>query len=238
MSKNKHIFERREKKYRMSLPQFDALYQDLLRYMEQDDCGLHTICSLYYDTDDFQLIRHSMDKPVYREKFRIRSYGVPSQQDKVFMELKKKFNGVVYKRRAAMTLAETSAYLTSGDSPIANEQIMQEIDWFLARHKLSPKVMIAYDRVALFGKEDPDFRITFDFRVRWRNEDLDLSAGDYGACLLPEDECLMEVKALGSIPFWLSQILAKHQLYPASFSKYANCYKQHLYMEGKMNYVS
>lgn len=231
MSKNKTIFQRREKKYRLSLDQFQQLFTELLFYMEQDTCGMHTISSLYYDTEDFQLIQNSIEKPIYREKFRIRSYGIPTATDTIFLELKKKFSGVVYKRRVPLALEEATTYLTSSKIPLEDNQIMQEIDWFYSRHQLSPKVLIAYDRIALFGKEDPDFRITFDFKVRWRSDDLDLSAGDYGADLIPKEDCLMEIKALGAIPFWLTQILAKHELYPVSFSKYATCYKNYLYQE-------
>ena len=231
MSKNKNIFQRKEKKYRLSLDQFEDLFKELLFYMEQDKCGMQTISSLYYDTDDFQLIQKSIEKPIYREKFRIRSYGIPTATDMIFLELKKKFEGVVYKRRVSLSLEEATTYLSSTNIPLENNQIMQEIDWFYSRHQLTPKVLIAYDRIALFGKEDLDFRITFDFKVRWRSTNLDLSAGDHGAYLIPKDECLMEIKALGAIPFCLTQILANHELYPVSFSKYGTCYKNYLYQE-------
>lgn len=166
MSKNKNIFQRKEKKYRLSLDQFEDLFKGLLFYMEQDKSGMQTISSLYYDTDDFQLIQQSIEKPIYREKFRIRSYGIPTATDIIFLELKKKFEGVVYKRRVSLSLEEATTYLSSTNIPLENNQIMQEIDWFYSRHQLTPKVLIAYDRIALFGKEDLDFRITFDFKVR------------------------------------------------------------------------
>lgn len=244
MAKTKlnHIFERREKKYHLTKDQFQRVYIALLEHMHADKYGKHTICSLYYDTDDYYLIRTSNEKPVYKEKFRLRSYGTPNDESTVFLELKKKYDGVVYKRRASLNMYSVQKYLSSGNLNALNQepnQIMSEIDWFMNRYQLAPKVMVAYDRVALFGKEEPEFRVTFDFDIRWRDYDLDLRYGDYGNLLIDANECMMEVKALGAIPVWLTEILSRERLYSTSFSKYGIIYKQFiaptLYMVPKTN---
>lgn len=229
MAKKNHIFERREKKYRLTLDQFQHVYAALQEHMHVDAYGIHTICSLYYDTEDYHLIRTSNEKPVYKEKFRLRSYGTPGDESTVFLELKKKYDGVVYKRRASLNMDLAQKYMTYGNLSVLKEdpnQIMMEIDWVMKRYQLVPKVIVAYDRIALFGKADSQFRVTFDFDIRWRDDDLDLRCGDYGYPLIGDKECAMEVKALGALPTWMTTILSEKKLYSTSFSKYGIIYKQ------------
>nr|WP_315989023.1 polyphosphate polymerase domain-containing protein [Desulforamulus aquiferis] len=190
--------------------------------------GSHTICNIYLDTPDYRLIRASIEKPVYKEKIRLRSYGVPGKEDTVFVELKKKYNGIVYKRRVPMTLREAELYLLQGKQPLTNCQILKEINWVLGFYKPIPKVYIAYERIAICGKENKDLRITFDTNIRWRESVLDLSKGAWGNTLLGEGHHLMEIKIPGAIPLWLSQRLTKLEIFPTSYSKYGNCYKNNL----------
>jgi len=218
------VFERKEKKYLMGRRQFEELLERLLPYMRQDRYGLHTICNVYYDTPDYELIKTSLEKPVYKEKLRLRSYGVPGKDDLVFLEIKKKYQGVVYKRRTAMTLKEAEAYLENGKKPSGESQILCEIDYFLKHYRPVPAAFLAYDRIALFEVEDKNIRITFDRNIRSRDYDLDLSLGDYGELLLEDDCCLMEIKVPGVFPLWLAHILSEMRLYPVSFSKYGNVY--------------
>lgn len=197
-------------------------------YVRADDFGRYTICNLYYDTDDYQLIRASLEKPVYKEKLRMRSYGVPSDQDKVFVELKKKYDHVVYKRRTAMKAVDAAAYLHGGVVPEQENQIGHEIDWFMHSYHPGPKVFIAYDRTAFAGLEAPDLRITFDTNLRWRDTELDLRAGDYGALFLSPDHILMEIKIPGTAPVWLAHLLSETGVFPTSFSKYGTYYMQNI----------
>ncbi|MDD2956294.1 MAG: polyphosphate polymerase domain-containing protein [Oscillospiraceae bacterium] len=222
------VFRRYEKKYLMTAGQYLPLRQALEAYMSPDRYGRHTICNLYYDTVDFQLIRLSIEKPVYKEKLRLRSYGVPDEDSKVFAEIKKKFKGVVYKRREALPLCEARGFLENGVPPARQNQIVREIDWFLNRWQPIPQVFLAYDRIALFGREEPELRVTFDQNIRWRTTALDLAAGDWGAPLLPPGQILMEVKIPGAMPVWMAQLFGRLQIYPTSFSKYGTCYKNHL----------
>lgn len=158
----------------------------------------------------------------------MRSYGVPGGQDKVFVELKKKYEGVVYKRRAVMRAADAVSYIHDGNTPEQENQICHEIDWFMRSYRPTPKVFIAYDRTAFAGLDNPDLRITFDTNLRWRDTDLDLRAGDHGDPILPPDKILMEVKIPGTAPVWLAHLLSEVGAFPTSFSKYGTCYKQNL----------
>ena len=221
-------FQRYEKKYLLNPEQYQKIRAGLAPYMEADEHGRYTICNLYYDTPDFQLIRASLDKPVYKEKLRMRSYGVPADGDSVFVELKKKYKGVVYKRRTALEAGEALDYLAGRCSPRAKDQICREIDWFLGRYHPVPQVFIAYDREALAGLEDRVLRVTFDIDLRWRDTALDLRSGDGGERITSRDQILMEIKIPGSAPVWLSRLLSENSVFPTSFSKYGVCYRENL----------
>ena len=221
-------FQRYEKKYLLNLEQYQKIRAGLAPYMEADEHGRYTICNLYYDTPDFQLIRASLDKPVYKEKLRMRSYGVPADGDSVFVELKKKYKGVVYKRRTALEAGEALDYLAGRCSPRAKDQICREIDWFLGRYHPVPQVFIAYDREALAGLEDRVLRVPFDSDLRWRDTALDLRSGDGGERITSRDQILMEIKIPGSAPVWLSRLLSENSVFPTSFSKYGVCYRENL----------
>lgn len=227
-AKTNYVFERVEKKYLLTKDKYQALLKAIEPYMSQDEYGLHTICNIYYDTPTYDLIRNSIEKPKYKEKLRVRSYGKPDKKDKVFIEIKKKYKGVVFKRRVALTLEETERYLNHGIKPKKESQILKEIDYFINFYKPIPKVYLAYDRIAYFGKEDSNIRITFDQKIRSRQYDLSLGKGDYGDYLLENNEYLMEIKVPLAMPLWLVRILSDLEIYPTSFSKYGNVYKQNL----------
>lgn len=231
MAKTQEIFKRYEKKYLLTRTQANELQQMWKERMCADEYGRYPICNIYYDTEDFQLIRTSIEKPVYKEKLRLRSYGVPRQEDAVFLELKKKYKGIVYKRRASLKLEEAVRYLNEGEEPRQFGQILREIDWFCHLYHPVPKVFLSYDRVAYFGLEDPNLRITLDDNIRWRDTILDLSKGNWGSPVLAQDKILMEIKIPGSMPLWLSSALSELCIFPVSFSKYGTCYKQNLAQE-------
>lgn len=225
--KAQYVFQRHEKKYLLSREQYERLRDEIHPYMQQDKYGLHTICSLYYDTRDFQSVRERDGKPDYKEKLRLRSYGVPSLTDDVFLELKKKYDGVTYKRRLDLRCDEASAYLEKGIAParLQGQQIFGEIDWFIRQNRPKAQMIIGYDRLALCGRQDKSFRITFDQQIRWRDYDLDLCLGDAGAALLDNGQRLMEIKTNQAIPLWLTTLLSQAGIYPRSFSKYKNAIK-------------
>lgn len=222
------VFNRYEKKYLMPEKIYEELRYRLKPYMKEDKYGLHTICNIYYDTKDSLLIRRSIEKPKYKEKLRLRSYGIPNLDSHVFLEIKKKYRKVVNKRRIELTLKEAYDYVERGIRPDLEGQILNEIDFFLKRYPLEKSLYLAYDRIALFGKEDNQFRITFDQNIRSRRTFMGLENGDKGELLLPEHYYLMESKIMGATPLWFTKILSELNLYPTSFSKYGNIYKKEM----------
>ncbi len=221
-------FERYEKKFLLTQVQYERILPLLKKEMAEDCYGSYTVCNIYFDTDFYDLIRASLDKPNYKEKFRLRSYGVPGGGGLVFAEIKKKYDGIVYKRRVGASPAQIQAFLKEGERLSENLQIQREIQWFLGFYRPKPKVFIGYDRIALAGKEDKGIRITFDFRIRWRMDRLTLQSGDEGEPVLNGDEIVMEVKTPGAIPLWLADALNKYEIYPLGFSKFGVCYQRHI----------
>ena len=228
MKDTKLTFKRYEKKYLLAQEKYERLRLALDERIEPDEYYSSTVCSIYYDTDDYSLIRHSIDKPVYKEKLRVRSYNVPAPGDMVFVELKKKYKGIVYKRRAAMSAAEAARYLAGKAPAPADSQMIREIDWFLRQNLPVPKVFIACDRLAFRAKDDPELRITFDRNIRWRDTELELTRGCHGSPLLENGQVLMEIKIPGAAPLWMARLFSELEIYPVSFSKYGTCYKENV----------
>lgn len=233
------IFERTEKKYIITVKQRRELLKLIDEYIKADEYGESTVCSLYFDTDDYRLIRNSIEKPVYKEKLRLRSYSTPKQGSNVFLELKKKYMGVVYKRRQTLEYLSAMNYINNGKLP-NDSQIMKEIDWAMHFYNgLKPQMFIGYDRTAFYCKTDHDLRITFDKNVRFRTDNLELSKGSYGERILSPDLCIMEIKALNTMPLWLTSALNNLKIFPGSFSKYGTAYeivtKRNQMMNGGQN---
>ncbi|KWX69423.1 molecular chaperone [Paenibacillus riograndensis] len=230
------VFNRYENKYLLDHAAYRKLYNDLLEYMEPDDYNkqheFYSITNLYYDTAHDSLIRSSLAKPKYKEKLRLRAYGVPDQDTKVYLEIKKKVFGLVNKRRTSLKLQEAYDFVATGVEPeyreYMNKQVIEEIKYFLSRYDLMPKVYLSYERKALFCKNNRDLRITFDTNIRSRRYDLKLEHGTHGEYLMSQGQWLMEVKAEKTIPVWLAKMLSEHRMYRTSFSKYGNEYKKML----------
>ncbi|MDD6023848.1 MAG: polyphosphate polymerase domain-containing protein [Oscillospiraceae bacterium] len=221
-------FQRYELKYFLTPEQREAIWPVLMEHFRVDSYGKHTISNIYYDTDQYDIIRESIEKPVYKEKLRLRAYGVPNlETGQVFLELKKKYDHVVYKRRIAIPVSEAYVFLSGGPAPPHSDpQITSEIGHFLDMHHPKPKVFLSYDRIAMAGIENSDLRITMDSRLLWRTHEVDLCLGAYGNPLLPEDITLMEIKVPGAMPLWLAHLLSENQIFNTSFSKIGTCYKQ------------
>lgn len=225
-----YVFERVERKFLLTPRQYEGLMRVLPEYMQVDQYGESAILSLYLDTDDSLLIRRSLEKPVYKEKLRPRSYGVPREMDNVFLEVKKKVRGVVYKRRICLPLAQAMECLAQGSVPAAGGQIGREIAYMLRRYRLRPAVLLAYDRTA-YAELEPSpnqLRITIDRDIRSRQTDLDLRLGSAGELLLAPGMRLMEIKTAHAIPLWLCAVLDQNEIRPTSFSKYGRVYEAHM----------
>lgn len=222
-----NVFRRRELKFLIDDQQRQIIEQVLHERMVPDRYGESTICNLYYDTPDHRLIRHSLEKPVYKEKMRLRSYGPAKPGVDVFLELKKKYKGVVYKRRIHVTEGEAAAFMERRGSLKVQNQISREILYFRDFYQtLEPRVYLCYDREAWYDPIDRGFRITLDRNIRYRTTELTLSADPTGKALLKPEESLMEVKAEGGIPMWLTELLSIHGIHKQSFSKYGRAYEQ------------
>jgi len=217
------VFKRYELKYTLTKAQKQQLLAEISPHITRDRYGRTTVRNLYYDTDDYRLIRHSLEKPVYKEKLRLRSYERVADTDPVFVELKKKYEGVVYKRRLSLPMEEALSWLGGGDLP-RDAQIAREIDYFLHFYPgLHPTVYLSYQREAYHSG---DFRITFDENLLARTTDLSLDREPYGTPLLEEDLVLLELKCNGGIPLWMTQFLTREHIYKTPFSKYGMAYQQ------------
>ena len=235
--KDIYIFKRIEKKYRVNESKKQEIINCCSEHLIPDSHGKSTVCSLYLDTPDHLLIRNSIDAKIYKEKLRLRSYGTPEVNEKIFFEIKKKFKGVVYKRRVSMTLAEAENYLTNGIRP-EESQIMNEIDYAMNFYNHpTPSMLIAYEREAYFIKGYPNLRITFDSFIRYRESDLLLEHGSAGKTILPTGEYIMEIKTDGAMPIWLSHALDDCSILPSSFSKYGTSYRDTLIPKGEQEYA-
>lgn len=223
--KFKNIFRRYEIKYIVTDSQRERITEQITKHMKHDEWSENKVCNIYFDTDNYLLIRRSIERPYYKEKLRLRSYGTASPDSVVFAELKKKCNSVVYKRRISMTEKDAMDYLLEKSHP-ADSQILHEIDYALKLYDtIAPRVFISYEREAFFSVDDDDFRLTFDKNILWRDYDLSLCKGCYGEPLLDEGLSLMEIKTGTAIPLWMVKILNEEKLYKTSFSKYGNAYK-------------
>lgn len=226
MGSNQMTFERYEKKYLLDEIQYKEFIKRTGGRIVPDEYGTTTICNIYFDTPDARLIRASLEKPVYKEKLRLRSYGTPGKDGPVFLELKKKYRGIVYKRRESMVLSEAEGYLLRHEAPGVETQVLREIDWFLKYYRdIRPAMYIAYDRIAAYDTQKPELRVTFDWNIRFRNQELDLKKGTWGQQILEEGQQLMEIKIPGAMPVWLCELLDQLCIYPVSFSKYGKAYR-------------
>lgn len=229
MSIAQNTFKRYEKKYMLNKRQYEDITKTLTQHTTPDKFGTYSICNLYFDTDSYEIIRRSIEKPVYKEKLRVRSYGIPNKDDMVFFELKKKYKKEVFKRRIALTIKEYEDYIYNGVKPTKSHQILSEIDYYINMYKPYPRIYIAYEREALIGINNKNLRITFDKNIRYRQSALSLRNDDEGTKILDDDKCIMEIKILGAMPVWLSQLLTSMKIYPQSFSKYGYCYQNYLH---------
>ena len=223
---NKYTFKRKEMKYLLNKEQYEGFMNRIRDMAKVDDYGRTSILNIYFDTPDFRLIRASLEKPVYKEKLRLRSYGTPTDESNSFIEIKKKYKGIVYKRRIAAPYKEAKEYLYE-NIPLENQsQISAEIDYFKKCYPgLRPAMAISYDRIAMAGIHDPELRITFDTNIRYRTNHLDLKYGNEGEELLEKDQYLMELKIADAMDLKLVSILEELDIRQVSFSKYGNGYE-------------
>lgn len=168
------------------------------------------------------MIRQSIEKPAFKEKLRLRSYGLLKKDQLAFLEMKRKSERVVYKRRVKMTEDEAFDFIAYKNDGF-DDQISKELKYFRDFYQeLKPTILLLYDREAYYLD---NLRVTFDTNIRYRLEDLNLSSSLEGT-LLDEGIIIMEVKTIGAIPLWLVKLLSDNQIYKTSYSKYGTAYKK------------
>ena len=232
------VFKRYELKYMLTKEQKNSVLCAMKPYMALDKYGRTTIRNIYFDTDSYRLIRSSIDKPAYKEKLRIRSYSRAEESSPVFVELKKKYQSVVYKRRLSMPEADAMDWVCGRAPCVKNTQISKEIDYFLKYYEtLHLAVFLSYEREAYYSKDKSDFRVTFDENILCRQDDLSLCSDVYGTPILDDGMTLMEIKCSGGIPMWMVQVLSREHIYKTSFSKYGTAY-QNLIFPNLNDYIN
>ena len=233
------VFKRYEIKYMLTQEQKEKILIAMKDYMSLDKYGRTSIRNVYFDTDNYRLIRRSIDKPAYKEKLRIRSYGKVNEEETVFVELKKKYDGIVYKRRLALPCDKAFDWVM-GKAPCPSDtQISHEIEYFLRFYgPLYPTAFLSYEREAFYEKNGGSFRITFDDNILFRTDELSLNSDAYGIPLLERGAVLMELKCSGGIPLWLVKVLSEEKIYKTSFSKYGTGYSRIIFPTAKTNYIS
>ena len=222
-------FERIEKKFWLNVEQYQALLPLFDEKLNHDRYGESTICNIYYDTPDYTLIRRSIERPLFKEKLRLRSYGIPEKDDSVFVEIKRKLNGIGYKRRISVPFGEAKKLLRGEPIHCDNPQIEAELLEFIKRYRPLPMVYLTYQRYAMTAKEDPEFRVTIDRNLKYRMSEPERPSDD-GMEPIMEDATLvlMEIKALGAIPRWLTDEMSRLKIFQAPFSKIGACYTRHI----------
>ncbi len=228
---NLYVFKRYEMKFLLTDEVKRRITLEVGARMEADRHGKSTVRNLYFDSPGFALIRRSMEKPLYKEKLRLRCYSQVSHDDLVFVEIKKKYNSVVYKRRVETSEREAMLWLCGRAERPLDSQIALEIDYFLSHYGArKPAVYLSYDRDA-YVDEGEQLRITFDENILARRDLLSLTETVGGRPLLPDGHAVMEIKSPGGIPLWLLEILRREKIYKTSFSKYAVAYRDMIFPE-------
>lgn len=218
-------FQRVEEKYVIAKEDKEKLLKIINSYIKEDEYFKSEIHNIYFDTKNNDLIINSLEKPIYKDKFRIGSYGIPKYNDYVFLEMKTKYKGVVGKRRIKVKLNEIDDYLENNKE--TNNKILKEIIYYYKFYNLQKAIYIAYDRESYKGKEDSNLRITFDSNLRSRRNDLnfkEIKMKKY----FNEDYYIMEIKTIGALPLWLARSLSELEIYPTSFSKYGKIYEREM----------
>lgn len=220
------VFKRYEIKYLLTVKQKEEVLLSMKPYMMLDQYGRTTIKNIYYDTDNYLLARKSLEKPIFKEKLRIRCYNDIRENDQVFVEIKRKYDSIVYKRRMLANVDDAMDWLSNKTTIKDDSQIAQEIDYFLDYYQtIGPKVFLSYQREAYYCPSDPNLRLTFDDSIMFRQNNLSLKSDAYGKSILDDDMVLLEIKCLGAIPLWLSKALNDLHVYKTSFSKYTLAYQ-------------
>lgn len=229
------VFTRKEQKYLITIDQYEQLTEEISPYMRTDKHGtegFYTVTSLYFENPDWQIYYETKNKLKFRQKLRLRTYDGSGLNENSFFEVKQKHKKVVNKRRMVLPLSEAYRYLADSHEEnienyaSSNIQVFKEIDHFRHLYNLHPEMIVSYDRKAFHGITDSDLRLTFDFNLRCRNDDLFLENGSYGEYFIDPELVVLEVKVTHSVPLWLTRILQHLECEQRSASKYCTSLEQ------------
>jgi len=222
------IFRRYEAKYLITEAQRETLFGVFLQHMNPDRFESYLVQNLYFDTKHWDIIRTSIEKPLYKEKMRLRCYGEEVLESKVFLELKKKYKGIVHKRRIALSNMRLSGKEIEDIVAEEASQISHELAFHLEEKQVYERMYISHKRCAFVGAADKGLRVTFDTDVCYRVQGLTFEQPERGTPILSRDTVILEIKTPGGIPLWLARTLSKLKIYPTSFSKYGTCYTDYM----------
>lgn len=223
------IFSRYELKYLIPFHLYEELSQILKTRMVYDKYGdsegKYNIISLYFDSADKKIYYETRNKRKYRQKLRLRIYNKATLEDNAYFEVKKKYKNRVNKRRTSIKLEHAYQYIDNllgkhDEISVSNQQIFGEIDSFRTLYNLVPENIVSYDRQAFVGVDDPDLRVTFDYNLRCRKDDLHIEHGPHGTHFVDPNMVVLEVKVDYSVPLWLSRILSELGCRKGSVSKF------------------
>ena len=233
----KDNFSRYEFKFPLSYDDMDRMIDDLLPYVRSDEhvneYGIYTISSIYLDNEQLQCYYETINNDFFRQKVRLRVYGNKNTEDSpAFLEIKGKIDGLVVKRRVKMRLGDAMAFIRECNEKkydcdilkyeSTNPQILNELRQVIVSKNLKPVNVVSYERLPLVALEDKGLRITFDFLLRTRGDELDLTKGTHGKSACPEKVAVLEIKTEKSLPYWLVKILSKYNYRNQTFSKYCS----------------
>lgn len=219
-------FQRVEKKYLLNEEEYHQVLEELSPYLVEDEYFQSHIYNIYFDTTGNDLIIKSLEKPKFKNKLRLRSYGIPQEDSKVFLEVKQKYKGIVGKRRIETTLKEFYRFYEKKETEESKSQIQKEMTYYFQKYSLEPKLFLAYDRVSYKWKNNPGLRVTFDSNIRSRKTELRLELGDGGEPLFSDHSYVMEIKTLNALPLEITRILSRLKVYSTTFSKYGKIYQK------------
>lgn len=227
------VFKRYELKYLLHWDAYIAFRERLLPYMQYDTYGnadgKYNIISLYYESEEKDIYYETMNKLPFRQKLRLRVYDQADLSSPSFIEVKQKFKNVVNKRRTVIPLNEAYSILSKPyDEQLieqvesSNPQILKEALHFKNLYELKPATIVSYDRQALSGvlENESDLRVTFDYNLMCRTDDLRLENGPEGMYFLDREMVILEVKVSNSVPFWLARLLSEFNFTQQGFSKF------------------
>lgn len=227
------VFNRFEKKYVLSIDVYHEILDKLLLKMNLDKNNVDEfmkVQSIYFDTDNNDYIRNSISKPYYKEKIRIRGYNFIDSDSELFLEVKRKIDGKVNKRRTNIKLSDIDNLIENNtieyNNEYMNKQVLNEINYILNRDHLLPKLFVSYERCALVDNHS-DLRITFDKNITGSSNKISFNIKT-DQQLLNSKLMIMEVKTCYGMPRWLLEIIENNDIKKASFSKYGTSYKNEL----------